>query len=61
MKPLYIFEYEDILFCYSAFVVAENKEEADELVKEDSGVLEVVFVKKHILKKGLVMEGGGNG
>ena len=58
MKKLYIFEYEDTLFAYSAFVVAHTKKEADKLVDAGGGS---VFVEKHEIKSGMLMEGGGNG
>lgn len=50
-----IYEYEDSLFCYSIFIIASSRQEADKLCEN------CTFVQEHEIIEGLVLEGGGNG
>ena len=55
LKIMKIYEYEDSLFCYSIFIIASSRQEADKLCEN------CTFVQEHEIIEGLVLEGGGNG
>ena len=56
-----IYEFRDELYCYVVVVVAESVEEAVKLVKEKTYGNMPQDITEHEIKKGLVIEGGGNG